>query len=133
MPKTPDTPILKRKPTNAAREILRENAGSMINQLLALTSPIKRDSEGKVVRCPACGRGALRDERVMLSAITAALDRAGIGPHQTVEVEHGDDNISILEYLTESQLAQVIGWVEEAQARQAANEGSSVAIEEAPH
>lgn len=41
--------------------------------------------------CALCGRGMGRPDEVKLKAIIAALDRAGIGPKSSVEVEVKQD------------------------------------------
>lgn len=65
--------------------------------------------------CPVCHRSD--DMSTVLKAAQLVLDRAGFGPKSTVQVETPDEKPPWSSYLTDTQLDQVIEWVEAAKER----------------
>jgi hypothetical protein len=78
--------------------------------------------------CPTCGRTDADRDPVVLRACQLVLDRAGLGPHMTVEVEKApveDFSAESIEWLTPEELAEVrrlVGLCEEAKRRMEAGE-----------
>ncbi len=73
--------------------------------------------------CSACGRSDKTDPSVLVRARVAVLDRAGVGPHSTSEVDvtaKADDKVW-MHYMPPERLLTMKEWIEEARATMAAD------------
>ena len=80
-------------------------AAALVKQALAEGPP-----------CAACGRG-MADGNLLVRARTAVLDRAGVGPHSTSEIEVRPSTTWVSN-LTDAQVNQIHEWIAAARAKE---------------